>query len=121
MDWDEIRAVTKGGLVRIGSHTRRHTRLSQRLSQAEIDDEIDGSALVIEQQLGTRPATFCYPNGDHSPLAVESVRKRYAAAVTTQRGWNSPVSDFHLLQRVGVHDDVSNSRTQLLARLGGIG
>jgi peptidoglycan/xylan/chitin deacetylase (PgdA/CDA1 family) len=121
MDWSEIAQMQAGNLVRFGSHSRRHTRLLDRLSVADAEDEIAGSLSQIEKKLGKRPTLFCYPNGDHSAVAVDLVRDRYLAAVTTRRGWNSSASDTVLMNRVGVHEDVSSSRTAFVSRLAGVG
>jgi len=121
MDWEEIREMAGSGLVRFGSHTRRHTRLRVDVSVDSLRDEIAGSQQLLAENLGAPPRTFCYPNGDHSPEAVAMVRERYLGAVTTQRGWNSPASDRWLLQRVGVHEDVSKTANQFVSRLAGIG
>lgn len=121
MDWEEIREMAGSGLIRFGSHTRRHTRLRTDVPMDGLHDEIAGSQQLLAESLGAAPRTFCYPNGDHSPQAVAMVRERYLGAVTTQRGWNSPTSDRCLLQRVGVHEDVSSSATQFVSRLAGIG
>jgi peptidoglycan/xylan/chitin deacetylase (PgdA/CDA1 family) len=121
MDWDEIRQMTRDGQIRIGSHTRRHVRLTDQLASGVADDEIVGSIAEIEAQLGSRPVSFCYPNGDHSPAATALVSSHYRCAVTTRRGWNDRHSDRSLLSRVGVHDEVSATRTAFLARLAGVG
>jgi len=108
-------------LVRFGSHSRRHTRLTERVQPGVLEDEILRSAEIIEEHLGKRPRTFCYPNGDHCAHAVELVSSRYVGAVTTARGWNDSSSDRFTMRRVGVHDDVSHSRHQFLARIAGVG
>jgi peptidoglycan/xylan/chitin deacetylase (PgdA/CDA1 family) len=121
MDWNEIRTVSAGGQIRIGSHTRRHTRLLPDLSASAADDEIVGSIGEIEAQVGMRPVSFCYPNGDHSPAATALVARHYRCAVTTRRGWNRRASDPYLLARVGLHDEVAMTRAAFLARLAGVG
>lgn len=121
MDWDEIRRWHVKGLVRFGSHTRRHSRLTKIESGELLRDEIVGSRAVIAERLDTVPATFCYPNGDFSPTVVDVVRRNFQGAVTTVRGWNRPSSDAWLLNRVGVHEDVSATPVTFLARLAGIG
>jgi peptidoglycan/xylan/chitin deacetylase (PgdA/CDA1 family) len=121
MDWDEIREMHATGLVRFGSHSRRHTRLLESVSEERVQDEVIGSGQVIEQRIGVRPATFCYPNGDHSAAALAFVRPGYVAATTTIRGWNSLHCDPHLLKRVGLHEDVSATRAAFLSRIAGIG
>ncbi|HEY0340555.1 MAG TPA: polysaccharide deacetylase family protein, partial [Steroidobacteraceae bacterium] len=117
MNWDEIRQMAAGGQVRFGSHTRRHTRLDARAPVEVLRDEIEASRGLIEQQLRTSISSFCYPNGDHCPAALDLVRRSYATAVTTRRGWNSVSSDTHLLNRVGVHEDVASTAAAFVTRL----
>ncbi|MDB6091114.1 MAG: putative polysaccharide deacetylase [Gammaproteobacteria bacterium] len=117
MNWDEAREMSDSGLIRFGSHTRRHIRLDSRATPDVLQDEIRESRLAIERQLRTSVTSFCYPNGDHCPAAVDLVRASYATAVTTRRAWNSLSSDPHLLNRVGVHEDVSSTEPAFLARL----
>jgi len=121
MNWDEIREMQATGLVRFGSHSRRHTRLLESLSREATRDEVIDSAEVIERETGIRPTTFCFPNGDHSAAAIAFARQGYSAATTTLRGWNSPDCDFHLLKRLGVHEDVSSTPAAFLSRIVGVG
>ena len=116
MNWDEIRLMAAGG-VRFGSHTRRHTRLDERATRVVLEDEIRDSRVLIERELQAPVSSFCYPNGDHCPAAVDLVRASYATAVTTRRGWNSTATDTYLLNRVGMHEDVSNTAAAFLSRL----
>lgn len=121
MNWDEIREMQASGLVRFGSHSRHHVRLLDSLPPQTLHDEVVRSAAVIEKEIGVRPATFCYPNGDHCAAAVDLVRQQYLAATTTARGWNSRATDVHLLNRVGLHDDVSSTPAAFLSRIIGFG
>ena len=121
MSWDEIREMQASGWVRFGSHTRRHTRLSRVASDDALRDEVLGSKRQIEEQLGAAPKTFCYPNGDISRAAIDCVRGAYLGAVTTASGWNDPGCDRIVMRRVGVHEDVSDSRASFVSRLVGVG
>jgi peptidoglycan/xylan/chitin deacetylase (PgdA/CDA1 family) len=121
MSWEEITAMHASGLVRFGSHTRHHTRLSRVASRAALEDEILGSRRTIEERLGVLPQTFCYPNGDTSPEAIACVRSAYLGAVTTAPGWNAPGADRAVLRRLGVHEDVSATRSSFLSRISGFG
>jgi peptidoglycan/xylan/chitin deacetylase (PgdA/CDA1 family) len=121
MSWQEILEMQASGLIRFGSHTRRHSRVSKIEDAGVLRDEVLGSAQVLAERLGGPPVTFCYPNGDTSAPAVQLVRNSYRGAVTTARGWNGPATDRHLLNRVGVHEDVSNTPTTFLSRLAGVG
>ena len=117
LDADEVRTMADSGLVRFGSHTRRHTRLHAGLSPAALVDEIEGSAQDIERLVGRRPALFCYPNGDYTPEAVSEVRKHYQGAASTSHGWNDAGLDTMYIRRVGMHEDVSGTRAEFLARI----
>ena len=121
MSWREIQEMQASGLVRFGSHTRRHSRVSKIEDANVLRDEVLGSADALAESLGSMPITFCYPNGDTSVPAVQLVRQGYRGAVTTARGWNRPSTDRHLLNRIGVHEDVSNTPAAFLSRLAGVG
>jgi len=121
MSWEEIAAMHASGLVRFGSHTRHHTRLSRVATREALEDEIIGSRRTIEERVGVLPQTFCYPNGDTSPEAIACVRSAYVGAVTTASGWNAPGADRATLRRLGVHEDVSATRSSFLSRISGFG
>lgn len=121
MDWDQIRSMSADGQIRIGSHTRHHVRLQQSLPDAIAEDEIVGSIGEIEARLGERPASFCYPNGDHSPTSAALVSRHFRCAVTTRRGWNDRRANRHLLARVGVHDEIAATPSAFVSRLAGVG
>ncbi len=116
----ELREMAGSGLVRFGSHTRNHCRFRGELDPGILEQEIAGSRADIAARFGAAAVdVFCYPNGDTTPAAIEVVRRNYLAAVTTQRGWHHAGSDRYLVQRVGVHDDISSHPPGFLARLSG--
>ena len=117
LDLSELQAMAASGLARFGSHTRRHTRLAAGIDRVTIEDEVGGSADDLESLLGRRPTLFCYPNGDHSPDALEAVRRHYRGAASTGDGWNGRVLDAHLIRRVGVHEDIASTPTEFMAVL----
>jgi peptidoglycan/xylan/chitin deacetylase (PgdA/CDA1 family) len=117
LDWEEVRKMADSGLVRFGSHSRRHTRLRADVPLAEVEDEVAGSRRILEVKLGRASPLFCYPNGDYSPAAYEMVRGAYDGAVSTQRGWNFPGEDAHMVRRISTHEDVSRMSSTLLARV----
>lgn len=62
---DDIRKLHKSGMI-IGSHTETHRVLS-RLSVEEQVEEINNSQEFLEDILGVKPTTFCYPyGGEHT-------------------------------------------------------
>jgi len=120
MSWEQLITMKQSGLVNIGSHTCNHKRLTSSLSEDELRHEIIQSKIIIENRLSSTVDLFCFPNGDYSPQALELVQQTYAAAVTTQRGIVKANScNNHELTRVGMHDEISNSRKLLGARLSG--
>ena len=119
VDWQEAREMANSGLVRFGSHTRRHTRLREDLALDQLADEVVGSRRVLEAELGREAPLFCYPNGDFCPQAYVSVNGAYEGAVSTLRGWHQPGMDPYMVRRVGVHEDVSRTPRDILARVSG--
>lgn len=117
LQWAEISEMADSGLIRFGSHTRTHTRLVEGLDPEVRTAEILGSASDLEVSLKSPVTMFCYPNGDHDQAAVETVRNRYACAVTTSPGWNLVSTDRAVFRRVGVHDGNAGSSAQFIGMI----
>lgn len=117
MDWSQVRELADSGLITFGSHTRNHMRLLPGADRQRLLGEVIGSKMQIEEQLQRQVDLFCYPNGDASPLAQRAVAEHYRGAVTTTRGINDRKTPAPHLYRVGLHEDVSDTPSKLLARL----
>lgn len=117
LDGEQITQMAATGLVRYGSHTATHLRLGGRISPEHLEQEIVGSRRRLQDLSGQDIELFCYPNGETSPASIGLVRRHYLGAVTTRKGWFSAGGDPHLIDRIGVHEDVSNTREPFLARL----
>lgn len=120
LDRAEIEEMGKSGRIRFGSHGRRHLRLIEGLTTQKLNEEVVESRDLLRQLTGQPVDLFCYPNGDHSPAALEAVRRTYRAAVTTDAGWNGPSTDLYLMPRMSVHEDIAADEQSFLARVGGM-
>jgi peptidoglycan/xylan/chitin deacetylase (PgdA/CDA1 family) len=80
LPWSALRDACSTGLVSVGSHTHRHALLD-RLAPKEVDDELDRSIGLIEEQIGATPAHFAYPKAvPGSSAAEQAVRMRFRSA-----------------------------------------
>lgn len=120
MNWAQLNEMLSSGLVQVGSHTCSHARLGGNLTEETLKCEIVHSRNLLEKQTERAVNLFCFPNGDYNQQALDLVQAHYRAAVTTQRGINRESAlRLHELTRIGVHDDISCTRTLFNARLSG--
>jgi peptidoglycan/xylan/chitin deacetylase (PgdA/CDA1 family) len=103
LDWNQVQ--TMSGLVEFGSHTASHTILS-RAGKSRQEIEIARSKSAIQENLGSQPAHFAYPNGhreDYNEHSIQLLRQQgYQTAVTTEVGLNDSSSDPYQLRRMGL-------------------
>lgn len=106
MSWKEIRQMLLEGME-IGSHSASHPYLSS-LSEQGQEREIRGSREILEDRLGGKITSFCYPSGDYNEKTIELVRKAgYTAACTTVWGAHK-CADPLLIRRILIASMVSD-------------
>lgn len=102
--WSELREMADSGLVEIGSHTVTHPILSS-LTDEESRVELTCSRAQIEEGIGRRVRSFCFPNGmagDFRPNQARQVREAgYECAVIAQFGMVQDRCDPYQMPRIG--------------------
>jgi peptidoglycan/xylan/chitin deacetylase (PgdA/CDA1 family) len=120
LDEKQVTEMVGSGLIRVGSHTCQHKRLLDSLNDEEITHEVSSSKKELMTRFNSPVEIFCYPNGDFNDFSIDLVQKNYIAACSTYKGWNNVLSDKYLLKRIGVHEDISNTKRKFAARLSGL-
>jgi len=79
LTWPMLTEMQRDGFT-IGSHTRSHVSLPTE-SIDTTEDELRGSKIALEQQLGAPVDHFAYPGGQFTPASVDALKAagyRYA-------------------------------------------
>lgn len=101
LGWSALdRLVSQGATV--GSHTCTHRRLT-RLSNDALTEELERSALQLENMLGVRPAGLAYPYGAHDSRVASAAARLYDHACTTEMRALRPAEDCHRLPRIDMY------------------
>lgn len=122
MTWQDIHDCLDNG-IEVGSHSVSHAHLD-RLGANELRAEIYDSKAQLEDKLGRRTETFCYPYGDTHDRVRAAVREAgYDAAVTTRFGHYYKGGDRFDLPRLGMNrihpDDKAAQRLHVEAAAAG--
>lgn len=95
MTWDHVRALARAGMD-VESHGRRH-RVLQTLDDATLQDDLTGSRLELEAQLGRPVRALAYPvgrriNGEQR-IRAALAQAGYLVGMSNHSGvnrWSSP-------------------------------
>lgn len=114
MSWEDIRIMTRTGLIQIGSHTRRHASLPTEADR-DIRRELEESRDEIFMQTGHVARTLAYPNGLYDARVADLVREAgYTAALSTNFAVTTKRSDPLAIPRIAVDDTtVADAKAQL--------
>lgn len=105
MTWDEARGTMDA--TTYGGHTHTHVIVS-RVDGTTLRQEIDTCTARLTAELGERPLTFAYPNGDMTAEAKAVLaRAGYRLAFTMQEGFNTGDVDRLALNRVAAPRSVA--------------
>nr|WP_070959180.1 polysaccharide deacetylase family protein [Hyphomonas sp. Mor2] len=98
LDWPALRDLEQS-LVEIAPHGRHHTALST-LEGPDLSDEIAGSKLDLEAELGKTSSHFAPPYGQVSPSALAQIAEHYDLSVGVEHGIATRKSNIHDLPRI---------------------
>ena len=117
MNWNEVQEMANSGLISFGAHTVSHTLLDQ-LTVENAQSEIEKSKEDIEKRLETQVDFFAFPNGNYNKKVLAILPDiKFAAAVTTRRGYIDKSPSLLELPRIAMHDDISYTLPLFLWRL----
>ncbi len=101
MTWAQLKELLQRG-HEIGAHSVSHRKLA-RLSPDQMQQEVQQSKAMLEQQLERPVDWFCYPAGDYNASVKAAVQTGgYRGACTVEPGANLPGGDPFALKRTEV-------------------
>lgn len=113
IDWDELKDLIKHGNS-IGSHTVNHLDL-RTLSESQQESELRDSKKIMEERLGIKIISFCYPAGKYNKTTLSLLKKHdYKMAFTTDSGRVHTGDDMLELSRVRISGGMSLSSFKYL-------
>lgn len=98
---DELVDFAKDKHVTIASHTVNHPILP-KVPDDVLELELADSRSELESILGVKIEYFSYPNGSLSEREVESTRKYYKCAFTTEQKYPAKTDDLMLIPRIAL-------------------
>lgn len=109
LSWNQIMEMQASGLVTIGSHSLTHPLLTEVTSPERLKSEVEDSKRILEEKLGKKVNTFCYPAGRFNEKVRQAVVDAgYKAAVVTNPGRKIPDDDVFLMKRLRISRNCDN-------------
>lgn len=125
LKWNQVEDMARFQLT-FGSHGLNHKILTD-LNDKEMQEELEESKMVIENNLQSEVNFFAYPNGNYNETVLGLTRSSgYQAAFTTEKGINKINSNLYALKRINIHEGMFSdlranfSKELFSAYLGGI-
>lgn len=108
MTWEQVRTMTRTGLVRMGSHTSRHATLPSETDR-DIRRELEDSRRSLWEHTGEAPEIMTYPNGMWNRRVLDVVRSvGFRTAITDRPGLVSRHSNLYSIPRIAVQAAVED-------------
>lgn len=117
LEWEAIRDMVRHG-IEVGAHTRRHVRLPA-LPQQQAREEVEGSRLDLERELGLPVQVFAYPYGKVDAASESVVQNSgFLAACGVESHLNTVVTPAYRLGRAEIYGTHSFARFLLALSIG---
>jgi glycosyltransferase involved in cell wall biosynthesis len=117
LSWSDIQEMRDGG-IHFGSHTRTHVLLTA-VPLSQMEDEVAGSRLDLEQKIGCPILAFAYPYGKYDVSSQETAeRAGFLGACSCHSGVNDPATPLYILRRTEIHGNNSLIRFVLTLWIG---
>jgi peptidoglycan/xylan/chitin deacetylase (PgdA/CDA1 family) len=105
LSWNEIKAMSKNK-IEIGAHTITHPKLTQ-IDEAESRQEIIGSKMEIEKQIGKEARFFAFPSDAYNQHLINLVKQLGFKAAVGGVGVIQKSASSFVLNRVGVDSSIN--------------
>jgi peptidoglycan/xylan/chitin deacetylase (PgdA/CDA1 family) len=119
LTWEQVRIMTRTGLIRMGAHTSRHATLSSE-NDRDMRQELEDCRTALWQHTGAVSEILAYPNGMYNRRVQDLVRSMgFKAALATFPGFFTRRSNPLAIPRIAVDNttvtdtglQLSSSRT----------
>ncbi|MBM7567158.1 polysaccharide deacetylase family protein [Paenibacillus sacheonensis] len=104
LTWDQVKTMQAAGWD-IMAHTQTHPYLPLHTAKTQ-RDELEGSKVAIERNLGTKATAVAYPYGLRSEETMRLAKQSgYVYAFTFDDGWTTGEQNPYLLKRLFISGD----------------
>jgi len=109
LSWEEMAVMQASGLVTFGVHTLTHPYLPEITSPAVLKKEIEDPKKILEDKLGRKVDSFCYPGGRFDAKSRQAViATGYSLATASNPGRRFSDQDLFALKRIRISENCSN-------------
>lgn len=117
LTWDQLKEISKSGLVEIGDHTINHPSLAKKPYKF-VEEELEQSKQTLENGLGIKVVSFAYPYGSFDLQAIAVVKAAgFKTAVSTIPGDELTQQNRFFLPRIRPGGRVGPALLQYLQQL----
>ncbi len=125
LSWEEVKIMNETGYIQFGSHTQNHVILTNVPQEVVRRELVNSRKKLCEERVVSESfVPFTYPNGNHTDDIQNMVEETgYSMALTTNNGLNylrDEDLDIFRLKRIGIHQDMSSTRSMFACRIHGI-